>query len=120
VYQNRDFDLATGVDSQVHVNFRRADPTKAVMFSGHPLDWSSEIEIVMLARKVANQEAGDVVDAIWVQVFGLVMADQTLGGLADYLEPGTAEVENAEADTSTARLNWSITVQHRTANNVIA
>lgn len=120
IHQNRDFNLATGIDSQVHVNFRRTDPDRVAMYSGHPVDWATELEIKVLARKVASQEAGDVADEIWVQVFGLVMADQSLGGRAAYLEPGTADVENAEGDTTTARLTWTLTVQHRTDNNSIA
>jgi hypothetical protein len=121
VYQNRSFSLATGVESQVHVNFRQADPEKDSMsLAGRPLDWSTEIELVILARKIADQEAADAVDAIWVQAFAAVMADQTLGGLADYLVPGSASVDDGEGDTSTARLTWTLTVTHRTSNNAIS
>lgn len=120
VVQNRDFTLAKGVDSQVHVNFRGSDPDKVSMsLAGHPIDWSTEIEIQVLARKIADQEASDAADAIWAQLFALVMADQTLAGKADYLEPGSVDVEDAEGDTSTCRLTWTLTVRHRTDSNSI-
>lgn len=119
VRQNRNFNLPTGVDSQVHVNFRGSEPERGGI-AGAPIDWATEIEFVILARKVADQDASDVADAIWAEVFGLLMADQSLGGLAAYIEPGSAHVEDGEADTTTCRLTWSITVQHRTNNNAIA
>lgn len=121
VYENRDFNLAQGKDSQVHVNFRRSTPDKSSMqYAGHPIDWGTEIEIKVLTRKTDAGEASDLADAIWVDIFGLVMADQTLGGLVAYLDIAEAEIEDAEADTSTCRLTWSFTAQHRTDSNSIA
>lgn len=120
VYQNRSFTLATGVESQVHVNFRQADPDKEVMYASHPVDWTTTIEVVILTRKIADQEAADAADAIWVDAFAAVMADQTLGGKADYLEPGTAIVDDGEGETSTARLTWSLTARHRTDSNSVS
>lgn len=119
IHQNRAFALANGVDSQLHVNFRRSLPEKPVMFANHPIDWDSEFELTVLARKTASVEASDVADAVWAAAFAAVMADQTLGGLVDYVEPGEAVVEDAEGDTSLCRLTWTFTVRHRTANNTI-
>lgn len=119
VQQNREFNLPNNVASQVHVNFRSSQPEAVTMYVDHPVDWSTLIEIVILTR-AGTVEASDAADALWVEIFGLVMADQSLGGLAAYLVPGGAEVDDAEADTSLCRLNWSIAVQHRTSNNSIS
>lgn len=120
IHQNRDFTLGSDHTVQVHVNLRNTDPTQPVMYANHPVDWKSELEIVVLARKSGSTEASDVADALWVQIFGLLMADQSIGGRADYIEPGIAEIEDGQADTSLCRLTWSLSVQHRTASNSIA
>lgn len=117
VHENRELQLATGVDSQVHVNFRGSRPTDMVIYTGHPREWMTEIELVFLARKSGGEEASDVADALWAEAYGRVMADQSLGGLAMDLLPGEVIVDDAEADTSLCRLTWTVTVQHRTSNN---
>jgi hypothetical protein len=120
VRQDRAFKLAGDVSSQVHVNFRRTTPEQVVMYMDHPRDWVTDIDIAVLARKTGGDEAAVVVDAIWVEIYGLVMADASLGGLADYLEPGDVDVSPDEADNSVCRLDWRITVRHRTDNLSIA
>jgi hypothetical protein len=120
VHQNRQFTLAKGVVSQVHVNFRGSEPEQVVQYANHPRDWETDLQIVVLARKDGATEACDVVDALWVEIYGLLMADQSLGGLADYLVPQRVEVGDDQADTSVCRLEWFIQVRHRTADNSIA
>jgi hypothetical protein len=119
IHENRAFALATGVDSQLHVNFRRSLPEQPVMFADHPIDWDSDFELTVVARKTASVEASDVADAVWAAAFAALMADQTLGGLVEYLQPGECSVEDAEGDTSLCRLTWTFTARHRTANNTI-
>jgi hypothetical protein len=119
IHENREFTLGTDHASQVHVNLRSTDPTAPVMYANHPLDWKTELEIVVLARKAGAIEAADVADALWAQIFALVMADQSIGGRADFLEPGVAEIDDDQADTSLCRLTWSVSAQHRTASNTI-
>jgi hypothetical protein len=120
VHKNRQLQLGTAVDSQVHVNFRRSQPEEVVVYSDHPRDWTTDIEIVILARKFNSVEASDVADAMWVQLYGIVMADQSLGGLAAYLEPGEVAVDDVEGDTSLCKLTWIFSVQHRTDHNSIS
>lgn len=119
VFENRDFALATGVSAQVHVNLRSSEPFDMLVYTDHPRDWRTEIEFVALTRKTGATEAGDAADALWVQIYQRVMADQGLGGLAWELLPGEATVEVDEADTSVARLTWLLTVNHRTTNNTL-
>lgn len=119
VHENRDFTLATGIDSQLHVNFRQSRPEDVVVFSTQPRDWTSEYEIVILARKAAGVEASSAADALWASVYQAVMADRSIGGRAIDLEPGEASVAEDEGDTSLCRLIWTLAVQHRTENNTI-
>jgi hypothetical protein len=120
VLQNRDFALATGVTSQIHVNFRGTDPlADDPVFTGAPRDWATDLELVIIARKDGSVEASDVADALWVDAYAAVMADQTLGGLAWEIDPGRVDVEDGEADTSLCRLTCLLKVKHRTANNVL-
>jgi hypothetical protein len=120
VLQNRQLMLGTAVDSQVHVSFRRAAPAQEVLYSGHPRDWNTDIELVILARKFGGVDASDIADAMWVQIYGLLMADESLGGLADHMVPGDVDVQDMEGDTSLCRLTWTLTVTHRTDNNSIS
>ena len=119
VLQNRAFGMAQGIDSQVHVNFDQASPDASPIFTGHPRDWVTTIEVAILARKAGGVEAADVADALWVDVYARVMANQSLGGRVQLLTPGDCYVQAAEADTSVCKLTWSFTCVHRTANDSI-
>lgn len=120
VYRNRAFTLAKSASSQVHVNLRDADLEQPTMYAGHPRDWLTDVQVVVLARRDGSAEADDVVDALWVEIYGLVMADASLGGLADDLQPGPMRITEDQADTSVARLEWLVTARHRTGNNSIS
>lgn len=119
VETNRDLVLATGVMSQVHVSLRSSEAIDAEVYTGAPRDWATSIEVVILTRKNAGVEASDAADALWAAAYQAVMADQTLGGLAWELLPGRSDIEDAETDTSVCRLTWTLTVHHRTSNNVL-
>lgn len=120
VHTNRNFLLATGVMAQVHVNLAGSDPQgDDPVITGAPRDWSTDLEVVILTRKDNGVEAADAADAIWVDAYAAVMADQSLGGLAWELVPGRVDVESEEADTSVCRLTWNLAVHHRTTNNVL-
>jgi hypothetical protein len=119
VHQNREYDLATGKTAQAHVNFTRTFPVDQMVYTAHPRDWATEIELKFLTRKNGSVEATDAADALWVAAYGAVMADQSLGGLAWELLPGEATVEDAQGDTSLCRLTWTLTVHHRTTNNTL-
>lgn len=120
VHENRDFVLAQGIDSQVHVNFVRTLPSEDELFTDQPRDWESEFELKFLTRASGGSQAHDVADALWVEAYARLMADQGLGGLVWDLQAGEAEVDTDEADTSVCRITWRFTCRHRTANNSIA
>lgn len=119
VYQNRVFSLAAGVNSQVHVNYVDSVPERAAIF-GAPIEWTTQIEVVIKARRSGGASAEDRADEIWVDAYSRVMAAQSLGGLASGLDPGPASVGDDELDTDTCRLTWALSVRHSTANNSIA
>ena len=118
VHQNRDFDLPTGAAQQIHVNLAGTDGAEEVM-EGAPIDWRTELAVTVKARRSGLTGASDVADATWVVLYGLLRSDQSLGGLAMSISPGSANVDTDEADTSLARLDWRFTVEHRTDNNSI-
>jgi hypothetical protein len=119
IHENRAFQLPQGAAAQLHVNYRQSDPER-IAFGGNPIDWTTEIELVIKTRAVGGVTAEDAADAIWVDAFARLMADQSLGGLVSDLQPGTAAAEDDQADTGTCRLTWSFTVQHRTEQNSLA
>jgi hypothetical protein len=120
VHQDREFALPTDKVAQLHVNFSLSQPLSPdLVFTSHPRDWRTEIELVILARKSGAVEAADAADALWVDAYAAVMADQTLGGLAWEMLPGEASNAPDQADTSVCRLTWTVIVHHRTSNDTL-
>lgn len=121
IFQNREYTLPIGVDSQIHVNRVESDPDNALMASGR-LDWLTTIEVVIKTRQAATSatEAETVADAIWTDAYARLMADQSLGGLVMQLTQGLVVFEQDTVDTDVAVITWRFTVLHRTDNNVIS
>ena len=119
IFQNRDYTLPEGVASQLHVNRAESTP-EAIVLTGAPVDWQTELVVVIKARKAAGIDAEDVADEIWTAAFARLMADQTLGGTVSLLTPGVAVFDEDEADTDVARLSWRFAVTHRTDSNIIS
>jgi hypothetical protein len=119
IFPNREYALPAGVDSQIHVNRVDADPEGEIL-TGAPIDWVTQLEVVIKARKVNTTDAEDVADEIWTAAYARLMADQTLGGLVGLLTQGQVSFDQDEADTDVAVITWRFTVTHRTANNSIA
>jgi hypothetical protein len=107
------------VSSQAHINVAASSPSSEVLYTGAPVGWSTDFELVIRARKAAGVEAADAVDAIWTDSYARVMADQSFGGLAQYVAPGVMTVATDEGETSLAQLTWRFTVLHQTNSNVI-
>jgi hypothetical protein len=120
VAQDRDYVLPTDKASQVHVNYSSSEPQEGMVYNVHPRDFATEIEVDVLARKSGSTQAAKVADALWVEIYGLVMANQTLGGLAIQLDPGGWDLVQDQADTSLCQLRGRFTVVHRTDNNSIS
>jgi hypothetical protein len=119
VFQNREYALGAGVASQIHVNRVESDPEGEIL-TGAPIDWQTELEVVIKARKSGGAEAEDVADEIWTEAYARLMADQSLGGLAMLLTQGQVTFGQDEADTDVAEIRWRFTVMHRTTNNAIS
>lgn len=119
IFQNREYTLPSGIASQVHVNRVQADPNGEIL-TGAPIDWQTELEVVIKARKSGGTEAEDVADEIWTDAYARLMADQSLGGLVGQLTQGRVTFDQDEADTDVAAITWRFTVTHRTTNNAIS
>lgn len=126
VHTNREAPLPVGgAPSMINVRFVRSAPVEvdaqAMLLSSTSIrDWLTELQIVIQARKVDDDEAATVADALWVAAHDRVMAAQSLGGLAIGLFPGEHSVEDELADTTLCRATWSFQVLHRSTGNSIA
>jgi hypothetical protein len=118
VFENRVYRLAEGVISQIHVNYTGSDPDR-VAIKGAPIDWTTSIELLIRARREGDTSAEDVADEAWADVYARLMADQTLGGLAAYLDPGSMQVIDDQGEVDVCQLLWNVQYRHDTANNSI-
>lgn len=113
VTENRDLSLPEGVQVQIDVYRLRTRPERPYMGTDSPVDWTTDLRIVVKGRSEA------VVDDVMCSCYARVMADQDLGGLASGLEPGDMLWGQEELETNVVRATWDIVVQHQTRNNVI-
>lgn len=120
VYENREYALAIGVVSLIHVHRVRSVPEQLLLGVDAPIDWVTDIRTRIAARKDDVTTAEAVADALAVAVYGRVMADQSLGGLVYELIPGPFEWDQDEADGTVVIVTWDIQVRHRTNNEVIS
>ncbi len=120
VYEGRDRAMPTGVASQVLVWKGFSEPTAGEIM-GAPVDWLTEVKVLIKARRSGSDSAEKVADALWSDIYNRVMADSTLAGLVWDLTPGPLqEPERDEADTDVVLLEWAITCRHRTTLTSIA
>jgi hypothetical protein len=120
IQQNRDYALPTGIAAQVNVNFVSTEATDSLLGADAPRDWDSVFELAFTTRAASGVEAADAADALWTEAYARLMADDTLGGLAMQLLPGSVDVTWDEGGTSVARVTWTVTAKHTTTHNVIA
>lgn len=118
LFEDRNYPLADAVTSQIHVDYGQSTP-EVVAITGAPVDWSTDIEITIKARRDGPTSAKVLADSILVDVYARVMGDQSLGGRVALLQPGAVSLNRDELDTDVCSLTWTFSVQHRTANNVI-
>jgi hypothetical protein len=111
LHENATKPLPTGVATQIDVRRERSVPSQAT--TSFPIDWDTELEISILGRSEAE------VDDLCCSVFAAVMADQQLGGLCEYIEPGEFAWDQEQAEKTVHRATWRITVRHTTNSNVI-
>jgi len=120
IFENRKFALATGVDSQIQVFRERSVPQRPLLGHTAPIDWHTTVRTVIKARADGSTSAEAVADAIAVAAYARVMADQTLGGLCDQIDPGDFEWDQDEADTDVVQVTWDVQVRHSSFANTIS
>jgi hypothetical protein len=118
VYEGRDLALPAGTATQINV-FEEDSTPDSTWLTGAPVDWTTQVSIVIKARRTGTGSAETVCDAIWCDVFARVTTDATLLGLVQALNAGPLTRERDEADTDVAAFTWQFTVMHRTANNTV-
>lgn len=119
VYENRELPLANEVASQIQVFRVQSEPERTLVGEAAPIDWTTEVRVVIKARRAGDTSAELVADDIACGCYARVMADQQLGGLADEVEPGAFVWDQDEADSTVVAVTWDIRVRHRTESNVI-
>lgn len=119
VLENRELPLPAGVESQIQVFRIFSSPERWAIQNG-PIDWSTQIRTVIKARKGANDSAEIIADAIAVECFARAMADQSLGGRAEDLQPGPFNWDQDEADANVVAVTWDVIYLHRTSQQSIS
>lgn len=125
VHANREEPLPVGVARRINVRYVRSAPLdvdpQAMLLSANSIrDWLTELEIVFQARRLGDDEAADVADAMWVDAHARVMADQSLGGLSIGLYADEHNAADEVADSTLCRATWALRVLHRSTGNSIA
>lgn len=119
IHQNRDYALNQEEASAISV-YRRQSVAERWAIDGGPVDWLTEIEVLIKARTVTGTTAEVAADGLCSDVYARVMAAPTLGGLAmDTQPPGAIVWDQDEADANVATCTMTFTVLHRTAGNAI-
>jgi hypothetical protein len=119
IIENRDLTLPDGVASQIQIYRIESTPDRPILGSSAPVDWTTEIETVVKARKSGATSAEVVAENIVAACYARVMADQTLGGLCWLIDPGPIAWDQDEAATNVVVARWRFAVRHTTENNVI-
>ena len=119
IYENRDYPLQQGVASHIQVYRLQSTPERSLIGPTAPIDWTTDIRTVIKARKDGSSSAEAIADDIACACYARVMADQTLGGLCQLLDPSQFVWTQDEADSNVVMAVWDIRVVHRTDNNLI-
>lgn len=117
--EQRDLTLPAGVAASVSV-FRDTSRAAPGAILGAPVDWTTRIRVLVKARTTAAGPAEANADALALTAYARVMADPSLGGVADDLVPEdlTWDQDDADSGVALALLNFRIT--HRTSGGSIA
>lgn len=119
ILENRDVPLPADVASQIQVYRIQSQPERNLIGVTAPIDWVTIIRTVIKARKSGGSSAEAIADDIACSCFARLMADQTLGGLADELRPGPFVWDQDEAESNVVQAVFDVEVVHRTEFNAI-
>lgn len=119
VLENRNAPLLDGIASQIHVTRVQSLPEKILIGALAPVDWTTEVRVLIKARRSGTTSAEVVADDIACDCFARLFADQTLGGRCDLMDPGPFVWDEAEEDSNVVVVAMTVTLTHRTEGNVI-
>jgi hypothetical protein len=112
--------MAEDVNRQIRIFHEQSDPEQA-QIKGAPLDWRTSLRIECIGREVLSpaQDADSVADSLVGEVFKAVMADVSLGGRVQNIEPGPVPTTEEEADKSVSAIQTIFYFVHRTQEHTI-
>jgi len=121
ILENRDYPLGNGVVSQIHVYRLQSVPERSLVGAAAPIDWTTDIRIVIKARRDGNNgiTAEAVADDLACSCYAALMADQRLGGLCQLMDPGPFQWDQEEGDSPVAVVVFDVRIVHRTESHVI-
>lgn len=120
IHENRELPLREGDASHIQVFRVDSNPERNLLGATAPIDWTTQIRTVVKARKAGATSAETAADEILTACYARLMADQTLGGLAQLLDPGAIAWDQDEADSTVVMAAFDITAVHRTESNAIS
>jgi hypothetical protein len=119
VHENRDLALPVDVASQIQVFRVQSVPERVMVGSTAPVDWTTDIRVLVKARSSGATSAEAAADDIACSVYAALMADQTLGGRCQLMDPGAFAWDQEEVDTSVVAVSFDIRLTHRTESHSI-
>lgn len=120
ILENRYLALPDGVTSQIQVYCVESLPDRPFVSTASPIDWTTQLRTVIKTRKDGATSADDLADTILQGCFARLMADQSLVGLCQQLDPGPITWEADELDSNVVMVSWITNATHRTNVNSIA
>lgn len=120
IQENRDQPLDERSASQISVYRVQSIPERELLGSLAPIDWTTDIRVVIKARSMDGTSAEAAADDIACSVYSRLMADQGLGGLCNLMDPGPFQWDQDEADVHVVVVVFDVRLQHRTEANTVA
>lgn len=120
VHENRDHPLAERAASQIGVYRTLSTPERILLGVGAPIDWTTDVRVVIKARTMDGTSAETTADGIACDCYAALMADQTLGGLAQLTELGPIVWDQDEADHQVVVAVMDFRFVHRTLGTTLA
>ena len=117
--EQRDLTLPSGVTASISV-FRDTSRAAPGAILGAPFDWTTRMRVLVKARATSTGTAEANADALALVAYARVMADPSLGGVADDLVPEDLTWDQDDADTGVALALLNFRITHRTAGGSIA
>lgn len=108
--------MPEGVDESLQISLLDSQPTRRGYGT---VDWLTTIRVACKARRDEMDVDGRPTSTLGAAVYARVMADTTLAGLAETVEPPRMSADVAYLRTRIGVLNLDFPVRHRTAGLVI-